>query len=152
MTTTNTDKIERKVLLKAPRSRVWRAISNSAEFGSWFKVRFDEDFRAGETIHGKLTEPGYEGLDFECDVAEIVPETLFSFRWHPYSGDPDYDYGDEPMTLVSFHLEDAPEGTLLTLTESGFDAIRPERHQAAFEGNSGGWDIQAERIAAYVSG
>jgi uncharacterized protein YndB with AHSA1/START domain len=152
MTTTNTDKIERKVLLKAPRSRVWRAIANASEFGAWFRVNLEGEFRPGQPIHGKLAEPGYEGLDFEFDVDQIVPETLFSFRWHPYAGEPDFDYSGEPMTLVSFRLEDAPEGTLLTLTESGFDALPPERRRPAFDGNSKGWEIQAGRIADYVSG
>jgi uncharacterized protein YndB with AHSA1/START domain len=153
MTTTNTDSVERKIVLKAPRSRVWRAIATASEFGAWFKVALEGEFKAGETIAGKMTEPGYEGLAFEVDVEQVIPEMLFSFRWRPYAGIPDYDYSREgpgAKTLVTFALEDVPEGTLLTLTESGFENLPPERRLPAFEGNSEGWDIQVERIRAYV--
>ena len=153
MTLTNTDRIERRILLNAPRARVWRAIATAAEFGAWFRVDLEGDFEEGRTIHGKMTEPGYEGLAFECEVDQVVPETLFSFRWRPYAGIPDYDYSREgpgAKTLVTFMLEDAVGGTLLTLTESGFDNLPPERRRPAFDGNSEGWDIQIGRIADYV--
>jgi uncharacterized protein YndB with AHSA1/START domain len=104
--TTATDRIEKTVIVKAPRSRVWQAISDTKQFGEWFKVKLDGPFKAGETIRGTITYPGYEGHKMEMAVERIEPERLFSYRWHP--GDPNDDYSAEPMTLVEFTLEDVP--------------------------------------------
>ena len=124
MDTQTTDRIVKEVVLSAPLSRVWRAISDAQEFGEWFKVDMSgQTFRPGQPVHGKTTYPGYEGLPFEMVVAQVEPERLFSFHWHPYSGDPDYDDAGESMTLVEFELEEVDGGTKLTVTESGFDNI-----------------------------
>jgi uncharacterized protein YndB with AHSA1/START domain len=138
-------------VLKAPRSKVWQAITRSAEFGAWFGVKFEGEFEAGKPIYGSMMEPGFEGAPFEATVDQIVPETLFSFRWHPYAVEADFDYSSEPETLVSFRFEDAPEGTLLIVTESGFDALPPERRRTAREMNAQGWEIQVGRIERYVA-
>ena len=111
--TTVTDRIEKTVIVKAPRSRVWRAISDAKLFGQWFKVQLDGEFKAGTTINGTITYPGYEGLKLEMVVERIEPERFFSYRWHP--GDPKHDYRAEPMTLVEFTLEDAGADTRLTI-------------------------------------
>jgi uncharacterized protein YndB with AHSA1/START domain len=147
--TTATDRIEKTVILKAPRSRVWRAISNATQFGEWFKVNLDGEFTAGATIYGTITYPGYEGLRMEMVVGRIEPERLFSFRWHP--GDPKGDYSAEPMTLVEFTLEDVPGGTRLTIVESGFDQIPLARRAEAFRMNEGGWTEQIENAQRYVT-
>ncbi len=147
-TTTETDRIEKTVILKAPRSRVWRAIADAKQFGEWFRVNLDGEFKAGATIFGKITYPGYENLTLEMRVGRIEPERLFSYRWHP--GDPRTDYSAEPMTLVEFTLEDVPGGTRLTIVESGFDKIPLARRAEAFRMNEGGWIEQIENIGRYV--
>jgi uncharacterized protein YndB with AHSA1/START domain len=159
----NTDRIEKKVLLRAPRERVWRAISDAKQFGTWFGVAFDGPFVAGQRITGKMTptkvdpevarmqEP-YAGMAFDYTVDRIEPMTLFSFRWHPFAIDPKVDYSKEPATLVVFELEEVPGGTQLTITESGFDRIPLERRAKAFAANEGGWQKQTELIAKYLEG
>ena len=159
----NTDRIEKKVLLRAPRERVWRAISDAKQFGTWFGVEFDGPFVAGQRITGKMTptkvdpevarmqEP-YAGMAFDYTVDQIEPMRLFSFRWHPFAIDPKVDYSKEPATLVVFELEEVTGGTQLTITESGFDRIPLERRAKAFAANEGGWQKQIELIARYLEG
>jgi uncharacterized protein YndB with AHSA1/START domain len=158
----STDRIEKRVVLNAPRSRVWRAISNAAEFGSWFGVKFSGPFTPGTPLRGTITpttvdakvaesQATYAGADFEITVDRIEPEHLFSFRWHPFAVDPKHDYADEPMTLVVFELEEVAGGTQLTIVESGFDGIPAARRARAFEMNEGGWTAQAMLIEKYVT-
>jgi uncharacterized protein YndB with AHSA1/START domain len=147
-----TDRIERKVLLKAPRARVWRALSDAEEFGNWFGVRFrDQTFSPGQRAHGQITYPGYEHLVFEIWIERMEPEKLLSWRWHPAAIEPNVDYSAEPTTLVVFELEDAKGGTLLSVVESGFDDIPPHRRLDAFRMNSGGWDEQMKNIGKHVA-
>jgi len=146
-----TDRIEKSVVLRAPRSRVWRSISDAREFGTWFRVDLEGDFAAGARIQGKILVPGYEHLTMEVWVERVEPEHLFSYRWHPYAVDPDVDYSDEPTTLVEFRLDDDPEGTRLTVIESGFDQIPAGRRAEAFRMNEGGWAAQIGNIERHVS-
>jgi len=147
--TTVTDRIEKTVILKAPRTRIWQALSDAKQFGEWFKVKLDGQFNAGATIHGTITYPGYEGHTMAMAVERIEPERLFSYRWHP--GDPKVDYSAEPMTLVEFMLEDVTDGTRLTIVESGFDKIPLARRADAFRMNEGGWTEQVENIQRHVA-
>lgn len=146
-----TDRIEKHITLKAPRSRVWRAISDSGEFGEWFRMKLDAPFTPGATLFGKLTVPGYEHVAIEMKVEEVKPESLFSYRWHPGATDTTVDYSAEPMTLVEFRLADANGGTDLTITESGFDALPADRRAEAFRMNDGGWTGQIKNIEKHVS-
>lgn len=148
----DTDRIEKTVVLKADKARVWRALTDAGEFGTWFRVRLDGAFRVGETVTGNVTYAGYEHLRFEARVEVMEPETLFSFRWHPAAVEPGVDYGAEPTTLVEFRLEDAPGGTRLTVVESGFDALPEERRAVAFRMNGEGWSIQMDNVKAHVGG
>jgi len=153
MDTQTTDRIVKEIVLKAPLSRVWKAISDAQEFGEWFKVDMSgQTFRPGQPVHAKMTYPGYEGMPFEIVVAHVEPERLVSFRWHPYDIDPNDDNSDEPMTLVEFELEEVDGGTKLTVTESGFDNIPLARRAEAFRMNSEGWRIQVENVRKYVEG
>jgi uncharacterized protein YndB with AHSA1/START domain len=146
-----TDRIEREILLKAPLSRVWRALSNAEEFGEWFRVDLKgKAFVAGERVQGNITYPGYEHVVFDATIEKIEPERLMSFRWHPSAVDPSIDYSKEPSTLVEFRLKEVEGGVLLTVVESGFDAIPPERRREAFRMNSGGWDEQVKNIERHV--
>ena len=149
-TVTSTDRIEKTLLLRAPKARVWRAITTPAEFGTWFKVRLEGTFVAGRTTTGKMTHPGYEHLTMEMQVERIDPEDFFSYRWHPYAIDPKVDYSNEPTTLVEFRLEEAEGGTKLTIVESGFDKISAARRNEAFRMNDKGWAGQIENIRRYV--
>ena len=148
---TNTDRIEKTVTLRAPRDRVWRAISNAEEFSKWFGVKLEGNFAEGASVQGKLTHPGYEKFTLEILIERIEPERFFSYRWHPYAIDPKVDYSTEPMTLVEFRLDEAEGGTLLTIVESGFDRIPLARRAEAFRSNDGGWTGQIKSIARYVS-
>lgn len=152
MDTTAAERIEKEIVVKAPRSRVWRAISDAEEFGAWFKVDMSGvTFRPGKPAVGKMTYPGYEGHPFEILVDRVEPERLFSFRWHPYAIDPNYDYSSEPLTLIEFVLEDVEGGTKLTVTESGFDQVPLSRRAEAFRMNTEGWEIQVRNVAEYVA-
>lgn len=150
----DTDRIERSIEIKAPRARVWQALADAREFGSWFGVKLqDQAFIPGQTVRGHITHPGYEHLQFEARIESIEPESVLSFHWHPYAIDPAVDYSQETPTLVTFTLQDgANGGTLLTVVESGFDAVPAERRQEAFRMNSGGWDAQVGNIARHVAG
>jgi uncharacterized protein YndB with AHSA1/START domain len=143
--------IEKRIELKAPLSRVWRALTDHREFGEWFRVALDAPFAPGEVARGHITYPGYEHLNWEATVQRMEPERLFSFTWHPYAVDPAIDYSSEPTTLVEFRLE-AKEGggTVLFLTESGFDAIPRDRQIEAFRMNERGWTTQMTNIARHV--
>ena len=147
------DRIEKKIVLYAPRARVWRALSDAAEFGQWFRVRLEGAFHAGTTIVGQITYPGYEHLKVEMQIVELVPERYFSYRWRPNAVDPSQDYSAEPMTLVEFTLEEAPgsSGTLLTIVESGFARLPAARRAQAFRANEGGWTAQLQNIERHVS-
>jgi uncharacterized protein YndB with AHSA1/START domain len=146
------DRIEKQVVLKAPRSRVWRAISDKTEFGTWFQCRFPPGaFQAGEKAHAKMTYPGYEHMGLDIEVVEVEPETRLSYRWHPGMPKPGEDHSKEPMTLVTFTLADADGGTLLTIVESGFDQLSAERRASAYKDNEGGWTSQVRNIEKHVS-
>ena len=146
-----TDRIEKQVLLRAPRARVWRALTDSAEFGAWFGVRVQGAFAQGARVKGQITTPGYEHVTLEIDIERIEPERLFSYRWHPYAVDAKVDYSSEPTTLVEFRLEEAKEGTRLTIVESGFDRIPAARRAEAFRMNDGGWTYQIKNIERHVT-
>lgn len=143
-------RIEKRIELKAPVSRVWRALTDYREFGEWFCVKLDGPFVAGQTVRGRITHPGYEHVSWEAIIQTIEPEKLFSFTWHPYAVDPNADYSREPPTLVEFRLEAVPNGTQLFLTESGFDGIPAGRRLEAFRRNEGGWTEQMKNIERYV--
>ena len=162
MGTAVSDRIEKEVLLRAPLSRVWQALTDAREFGQWFGVRLDGQFKAGTPISGKITpttmdpdvakmQKPYEGMKFEIVVDRIEPKTLFSFRWHPFGVDTRIDYSKEPTTLVEFRLEERPDGVLLTVTESGFDRVPLERRAEAFKANEGGWAAQMTLIEKYLA-
>ena len=144
-------RIEKRIELKAPLARVWRALTDYREFGEWFRVQIDGPFVAGEVSRGHITYPGYEHIRWEAVVQKIEPERLFSFTWHPYAVDPQKDYSAETPTLVEFRLEKTQAGTLLVVTESGFDKIPAGRRAEAFRMNDGGWAQQTKNIAAYVA-
>jgi uncharacterized protein YndB with AHSA1/START domain len=144
------DRIEKTIELKAPVSRVWRALTDHREFGTWFRVNLDGPFVAGQAARGHITYPGYEHLVFQVKVQKMQPERLFSFTWHPFAIDPDHDYSQEPPTLVEFTLRPIAGGTLLRVVESGFDKIPSHRRAEAFRMNEGGWGAQMENIARHV--
>lgn len=149
-TMTNTDRIEKKVVLRAPLSRVWQAIADAKQFSEWFGVKLEQTFKAGQKVKGKILNPTYEHIQFEMEIERIEPQRYFSYRWHPYAVDPKADYSKEPTTLVEFELEEVKDGTALTITESGFDRIPASRRAEAFRMNDSGWAAQAKRVAGYV--
>lgn len=156
------DRIEKKILLRAPRKRVWGALTDSTEFGGWFGMRFNGPFSPGAEMRGVIVpttvdaevakhQKPYEGIAFEITIDKMEPERLFSFRWHPGAVDPELDYTKEPKTLVVFTLEDAPEGTMLTVTESGFDQIPLARRAKAFASNERGWTLCMTLIEKHLA-
>lgn len=147
-----TDRIEKRIELKAPVSRVWKAITDHEEFGQWFRVKLDAPFAPGQVSTGHITYPGYEHLKWNAVVQRMEPERLFSFTWHPYAVDQSVDYSAEEPTLVEFRLEPTGSGTMLTVTESGFDKLPAHRRDQAFRSNDGGWAQQVENIRKHVGG
>ena len=145
------NRIEKQIELKAPVSRVWRALTDYREFGEWFRVKLEGPFVPGQISRGHITYPGYEHVKWEAVVVKMEPERLFSFSWHPYSVDSKIDYSKETPTLVEFRLEKIPSGTLLAFTESGFDKIPSDRRPEAFRKNDGGWTAQMKNIESYVA-
>jgi uncharacterized protein YndB with AHSA1/START domain len=146
-----TDRIEKQIELRTTVSRVWRALTDYQEFGEWFGVKFEAPFVVGETARGRIMVPGYEHLMLEAVVQKIEPETLFSYTWHPYAIDTKVDYSKETPTLVEFRLEKTATGTLLRVSESGFDRIPSARRDEAFRKNEGGWEQQIKNIEKYVA-
>jgi uncharacterized protein YndB with AHSA1/START domain len=145
------DRIEKRIEIAAPVSRVWQALTDSRQFGEWFLVKMDGPFVAGKPVAGQITHPGYEHLRMQIVVEAIEPQTLFSFTWHPYAVDPKVDYSQEESTLIEFRLQPTPGGTLLTVTESGFDRIPAQRRPEALLRNDSGWAQQMKNIQAYVT-
>lgn len=152
MSDSSTDRIEKRIELKAPVSRVWQALTDHVEFGQWFGADMEAPFTLGETARGRVTHPGYEHMTLEFVVARMKPERLFSFHWNPYNPDTDGAENDETQTLVEFTLEEVPGGTLLVVVESGFDALPEEWRHQAFSRNEGGWTQQMKSIEAHVAG
>jgi uncharacterized protein YndB with AHSA1/START domain len=147
----NSDRIEKEILLRAPRSRVWQALTDADKFGQWFGVKLTGSFAPGARMRGQITHKGYEHLPFEFTVERMEPEQLFSWRWHPYAIDMAVDYSGELTTLVVFELEETVDGTRLTVVESGFEGIPPSRYPAAFRANTNGWETQMKAIERYVA-
>jgi uncharacterized protein YndB with AHSA1/START domain len=168
-----TDRIEKRMTLRAPLERVWKAITDAREFGKWFGVELDGEFTPGRTMTGTWSGESTEEMIIEaqkragltpskvkfpgphavfCTVGRIEPKRYFSFWWIPYSIDADSDPEREPKTLVEFHLEAVAEGTLVTIVESGFDRVPPHRRERAFRMNEGGWTGQAQNLRKYVEG
>jgi uncharacterized protein YndB with AHSA1/START domain len=157
-----TDRIQKKTILRAPLDRVWLAISDSTQFGAWFGVAFDGPFVAGKPLKGKVvptrvdpeaakSQETYAGAAFDITVDRVEPMKLVSFRWHPFAVDPKVDYSAEPTTLVTFELEKVAQGTQLTITESGFDRVPLARRAKAFEMNDRGWAAQVGLIQKYLA-
>jgi uncharacterized protein YndB with AHSA1/START domain len=158
----STDRIEKKILLRAPRKRVWRALSDSTEFGTWFGMKFDGPFTPGARLRGTIVgttvdadvakaQKVHEGIPFEITVDRIEPERLFSIRWHPNAVERGVDYSHEPTTLIVFTLEESANGVMLTVTESGFDQIPLARRAKAFQANEQGWGMVVKLIEKYLA-
>ena len=145
----STDRIVKTTVLRAPRSRVWRALTDPAEFGRWFGAELKDPFRPGARVRGPITSQGLRASHYGHHHREMEPERLFSWRWQP-GGDPDK-HPDEPLTLVVFELEDVPEGTRLTVTETGFDALAPSRRAQAYRENDAGWTGQLKNLAKHLA-
>jgi uncharacterized protein YndB with AHSA1/START domain len=152
MTVESTDRIEREIVLRAPRRRVWQALTDAQQFGEWFGVVPSGPFVAGSSIAAKVTTPGYEHVTFVMTVVTVEPESRFAWQWHPHAVDMTHDYSGEPTTLVEFTLDDIDGGTRLRVVESGFDQIPLSRRLTAYRGNSGGWTAQMDNIARHVGG
>lgn len=147
----NTDRIEKTIVLRAPRARVWRALAYAEEFGAWFGMALEGTFTPGAHLTGRMTTPGHEHLTVEMAIEQVQPEQLLSYRWHPYAMEPGVDYSHEPTTLVEFQLADVADGTQLTVVESGFDLIPLARRATAYRMNDQGWTEQVTHIARHVA-
>jgi uncharacterized protein YndB with AHSA1/START domain len=146
----NTDRIEKKIELKAPISRVWRALTDHAEFGQWFGAKLDKPFVPGTTTAGQITHEGYEHIQWAATVQKMEPERYFSYTWHPYTIDKGRDYSKETPTLVEFRLAESKGGTLLTVIESGFDKVPADRRDEAFRMHENGWGEQLKNVKEHV--
>lgn len=156
-----TDRIEKRIFLRAPQEKVWQAISDAEQFGNWFGIEFDSGFSRETEVTGRIKptsvdpalakmQENYRGKPVAFVVERIEPMSLFSFRWHPFANDESIDYSKEPATLVVFTLEPAEGGTMLTIVESGFNDIPIARRADAFEANEKGWGMQLQLIEKYL--
>jgi len=131
---TSSDRIEQRIYLKASPERVWRALTNEAEFSSWFGSDLDD--RIAEGVQLNMT---CQGERFAVDIVELTPPSRLVWRWHPGWVDPAVDYSKEPRTTTVFDVAAHGDGTMLTVTESGFDAINAARRASVFSDNVNGW-------------
>ena len=145
------DRIEKVVEMDAPVARVWRAVTDHEEFGTWFRVRLDGPFKPGAVSTGKMTYPGFEGWPWRATVERMEPERLFSFRWHDYDAESGVPLERQPTTLVEFRFEPMSRGTRLTITESGIAALPEQRRVRVLRDNTEGWNIQARNLADHVA-
>ena len=145
------DRIEKEIVLRAPRSRVWRALTDAEEFSAWFGVKLEGAFAPGARVQGQFTLAGHGQVTFEMAIERMDPESRMSYRWHPYAFEAGVDYSSEPTTLVEFQLEEVAEGTRLTVVESGFDRIPLARRAEALRMNDAGWAEELENIARHVA-
>ena len=150
MMLTSTDRIDKQILLNAPRQRVWNAIADAKRFGQWFGVEIDGAFAPGARVRGRMLDPNWAHVPFEITIERMEPEQLLSWRWHPAADDPAVDYSLEPTTLVVIEVQEQANGTLLSVVESGFDALPAERRAEVYRRNDGGWDEQLQNIGRYV--
>ena len=148
----NVDCIEKTIVIRAPRSTVWRALTTADQFGAWFGAQLNGAFTPGSRVTGRITSPGYDHLSMELIIERVEPEHLVSYRWHPYAIDPNVDYSSEPATLCEFTLEEVSDGTKLTVIESGFERIPAGRRDVAFRMNDGGWAAQLTNIERHLAG
>jgi uncharacterized protein YndB with AHSA1/START domain len=156
------DRIKKQILIRAPHSRVWKALADSKEFGRWFGVEFEDPFLVGKTVSGlivgTLVDPEvaalqkvHNGKRMDLVVEAIEPERRLALRWHPHAVEENLDYSKEPTTLIEFTIEDVAGGVMVTVTESGFDQIPLARRAKAFEANSGGWEIMVKVLDKYAT-
>jgi uncharacterized protein YndB with AHSA1/START domain len=147
---TSTDRIVKEVILDATRSRVWRALTDVKQFNAWFGANVLQPFSPGAEVSGNLTFRNWEHVTLTMWIERMDAEHFFSFRWHPYPIQEGIDLTKDPTTLVTFTLEDAANGTRLTIVESGFDALPESRRATAFNMNSGGWNGQSENLRRFL--
>jgi len=157
----SSDRIEKRVLLHASLKRVWSALADSTEFGTWFGMKFEGPFVPGALMRGVIVptkvnaevakaQQKYEGMPVEITIEKMEPERLFSFRWHPYAIERGVNYSAEPTTLIEFVLEEMRDGVMLTVTESGFDQIPLVRRVKAFTANEEGWGMVVKLLEEYL--
>jgi uncharacterized protein YndB with AHSA1/START domain len=136
------DKIQREITIKAPKERVYAAITDPSQIISWFP----------DSVEGNLIEGEKPFLHFgEHDKAQIYvvavqPYNYFAYRWVPGGNQFDGDILNAPTTLVEFQITERKGVSTVTLTESGFEELPPEIAKASFEQNSGGWDFMLGRL------
>jgi uncharacterized protein YndB with AHSA1/START domain len=147
----STDRIEKEIVLRAPRTRVWHALADVDQFSAWFGIKLEGSFAPGKRARGQFELPGHGNVTVEIAIERMDPESRMSYRWHPYAFEPGVDYTNEPTTLVEFQLEEVADGTRLTVVESGFDRIPAARRAEAFHMNDAGWAEQVQNIARYVA-
>lgn len=152
-TETTSDRIERSIVIQAPRARVWQVLTDAEQFGRWFGADLQgQTFAVGRRTQGPIRIPGFTHVMFDVTVERLEPQHSFAWRWHPYAVDPEVDYSGEEPTLVTWTLQDAPGGaTLVTTVESGFDKVPPHRRMEAFRMNNRGWDAQLENIRRHAT-
>jgi len=146
------DRIEKSIKIQAPVSRVWRALTDHKEYGTWFQCVIDRPFKVGETVMGRMTIKGFDHLTFPMEVLKMEENKLFACRWPSYVEKTDLDLLKEPWLTMEYHLKEIPEGTQLTIIESGFDKLNAAIKKEARKGNEGGWDFQLKNIQNYIHG
>jgi uncharacterized protein YndB with AHSA1/START domain len=98
-------RITRAITLRRPREVVWESIADRERLGAWLDGAVEVDLREGCEGTFRAAEGGERGME----VVEVVPGERLAFHWWAE---------DEPETRVELTLDDAPDGTRLTVLES----------------------------------
>ena len=151
MPAVSTDRIEKQIVIRAPRSKIWRALTDLEQFQQWFGAKLDTPFAPGARSRGHVTEKGWEHVQMDIQIERMEPEHTLTYRWLPFAIDPKRDYSKETRTLVEFTLEEVQGGTRVTVVESGFDLVPADRRAEAFKMHEGGWEGQLRNIEKYVT-
>lgn len=126
----NTIVIER--LLDAPKSAVWRALTDIEELKGWFFAL--EEFKAETGFKFQFFGGHKEGVQYVhlCEITEVIPysKLTYSWRYEGYAG----------VSFVNFELTDQAEKTLLRLTHSGLDSFPHDNPHFAIVNFEEGWN------------
>lgn len=140
------DRIERVLTLRAPRARVWKAITEPAGLSQWLGNRAEVDLRPGGELILEWPEHGI----YRCRIVTVEPPHRFAYRWYMTGMNSEEAVETGPSTLVEFSLKEVPEGTMLTLVESGFAAFPADIAAKSYHHSVEGWAIELGELAAYL--
>lgn len=129
--TMKTDPIIVEQVFSAPRTVVWKAITDKDQMRQWFF----------EPITDFEPEVGFETeFDVQCEgqnyphqwkVTEVLPEKKITYDWR---------YGGYPgNSTVTWELSETPDGTRLKLAHEGHETFPQDNPVFSRESGEAGW-------------